>query len=302
MSKRIGWIGTGNLGSAIVMRLLNQGYDVYVYNRTKEKTKPLEMLGAHIISSPKELTNYCNILFLCLGSKEAIESVLFEGELAVFKKKVQSITIIDTSTIGSEFAIQLERTIDSFNSYYIECPVSGGPENALQGRLTAILSGKKEIVIDIVDIVKSFCGIVHNFHEPGKAQLLKVLNNLAESINLIGASEVISLGSKYGLKIEEMYRVFYTMRGNSKYMDVLFERLLHPNEQVAVSLGIRTKDLSLSKELTETNYSPISNLTQSLFDNVVELLGNDMDQTECIKLFQSKDENNESHKEAEKVN
>lgn len=285
LSKKIGWIGTGSLGSAIVTRLLNKGYELYVYNRTKEKTKPLEEIGAHVISSPKELAGHCSIIFLCLGNKQAIKSVLFDGEQAVFSGENKSLTIIDTSTIGSEYAIQLNKSIELYNSHYIECPVSGGPENALNGKLTAALSGSENSVLDIMDIVESFCGIVHVFHEPGKAQLLKVLNNLAESINLIGAAEVVSLGSKSGLQIEEMYRVFQTMRGKSEYMNVLFERLLNPNQEVAVSLEIRTKDLSLSKELTDTYYSPVSSLIQSLFDDVVELLGDDMDQTECIKLF-----------------
>lgn len=288
MKKKVGWIGTGNLGAAIVKRLLKSGYEVYVYNRSLEKAKQLENEGAVVLSTPFKVTFHCNTIFLCLSGKVAIDSILFSGKDPLLQEGGRPLTIFDTSTVDPDYAIYLSKKVCEFNCRYIESPVSGGPEGAMEGNLTTILSGQEKDIQSNKHIVQSFSNILHEFYDPGKAQRLKVLNNLAESINLIGAAEVISIGQHHGLTIEDMYKVFLTTRGNSIYMNVLFERLLSPKGNISASLDVRVKDLNLSSTMRHNLTTPISDLVHNLFESSIELTGGQYDQTECIKLYKNK--------------
>ncbi|SET49341.1 3-hydroxyisobutyrate dehydrogenase [Salinibacillus kushneri] len=303
MITKIGWIGTGNLGTSIVKRLLNQGYEVYVYNRSKDKATKLGEFGAHVVPSPQHISYYCKLIFLCLSDEKAVQSVLFLNKNALFRNQENKLTIFDTSTISPKYAVEFSTNVAKFDSYYIESPVSGGPENAINGDLTTILAGHRGVINSNKHIIESFSKKVFEFYTPGKAQILKILNNLAESINLIGAAEVISMGKREGLSLEEMYDVFQSTRGNSRYMNVLFERLISPKDNVSASINVRLKDLHLASDIIQNNnFTPISELVHSLFQEIVNVMDGDLDQTACINLYNNEGDFNEGKKQNETTN
>jgi len=283
----IGWIGIGTLGNAIVNRLLDLNVEVAVFNRTREKVQTLESRGASVKGSPREVADCCSTTFICLSGETAARAVLFDKPTGVISARSRGFTVVDVSTMDPRLAVEIHKTLRKKGIQYIDCPVSGGPEGGASGRLTAVMSGDKELVEQHREIVAKFASTIHYVGGSGLAQVVKLVNNLAESINLLGAAEAISLGLSAGLSLEDMRRVLPTMRGHSTYMDVLFERMEHPDEGTSVSLEVRLKDLRLARSLGLANrhVSLMGGLIEELFVQIIGREGKLADQTKCIKLF-----------------
>lgn len=283
---KVGWIGTGVLGEAIVKRLLQKGHQVIVYNRTIEKTEVLISEGAQLASSPRDVSLLSDCLFLCLKGHEATDSVLFNPVTGVVAAQRTQV-VVDTSTVHPSFAINLSQRLHLNGIAYLDAPVSGGPEGALKGKLSSILSGDEAMVGRMIPIIREYSETYSYVGSSGRAQLLKIMNNLAESVNLLAAAEVVSLGLAAGFDLYTMKQVLSTTRGYSVYMDVLLNRLLQPEGKISASLQIRVKDLELAHDVArEYNVAtPIGGMVEQLFRLAMQKIGNEADQTECIKLY-----------------
>lgn len=283
---RVGWIGTGALGSAICQRLSRQ-YKVTAWNRTFQKVEKLTKYGVQKAYSLQELAEQSDIVFLCIKGVKAYEEILFDSKGLIHYLRPNTL-IVDISTISPEHSIQLAQTLQSYNVRYLESPVSGGPEGAIAGKLTAILAGEVSDMQECKFILEEFCSHIHYVGAIGQAQYIKILNNLVESINLLGAAEVIQMGLRLGFSVQTLREVLSSTRGYSVYMGVLLDRLLHPNQEVSASLDVRLKDIKLACEIANAQnaWIPLASLTRGLFELALEKAGAKADQTECIKIYE----------------
>src|ERR1700722_14120217 len=132
---RIGFIGTGLMGTPMVSRLLGAGFSVRVWNRSKEKFAPLIALGAQAASSAADAANGMDALFLCLSNSAAIEAVLFAEEGASRAPAAPPL-LVDFSTIGPADTLAFaERLRRQCGTHWVDAPVSGGVIGAQQGKL-----------------------------------------------------------------------------------------------------------------------------------------------------------------------
>jgi len=291
--EKIGWIGTGVLGTAIVKRFLTQNIAVIVFNRTEEKARVLVENGATLASSPRAVAQECSTIFLCLVGHEAIEKVIFDHEQGIVAAGTKELCIIDTSTISPSFAISLAERLLQIGIHYLEAPVSGGPENARLGKLACIMAGPQMQVHKHQELMAIFTSSLHYVGHSGNAQLIKVLNNLAESINLFGAAEVLAIGLRAGLDLQTLHSVLPTMRGYSTYMGVLLDRLVNPREEVSFAVARRLKDLQLAHQVA-SDYAvaaPMGALAEQLFTLVLRQENPLADQTACIRLYGGEERN-----------
>ncbi len=301
--EKFGWIGTGKLGTAIVERLLTQNIPVLVFNRTYEKARLLVEDGATLALSPREVAEECSTVFLCLTGHDAIEEVIFDSERGLVAAGAEPSglvgsglapdrwlrCIIDTSTVSPSFAISLAERLREIGIDYLEAPVSGGPENARLGKLACIMSGSEAQVEKHRELMAKFTASLHYVGASGSAQLIKVLNNLAESINLVGAAEVLAIGLRAGLDLQTLHTVLPTMRGYSTYMGVLLDRLVNPREDVSFAVETRLKDLKLAHQVAGdyATATPMGALVEQLFTFVLQQEGPSADQSACIRLYRS---------------
>src|SRR5436305_3764667 len=289
--ERIGWIGTGVLGTAIVKRLLTQKRAVTVFNRTEEKARVLVESGAVLASSPCAVAQECSTIFLCLVGHDAIEKVIFDHEQGIVAAGAKELCIIDTSTIHPSFARSLAERLLHIGISYLEAPVSGGPENARSGKLACIMAGSEMHVQKHRELMATFTASLHYVGHSGNAQLIKVLNNLAESINLLGAAEVLAIGLHAGLDLETLHSVLPTMRGYSTYMGVLFDRLINPRDEVSFAVASRVWELKLAHQVA-SDYAiatPMGALAEQLFTLVLRQESPLVDQTACIRLYRGEE-------------
>jgi 3-hydroxyisobutyrate dehydrogenase-like beta-hydroxyacid dehydrogenase len=274
------------MGTAICQRLLASGVCVQVHNRSKAKSIELVRQGAVWRSDVASLVGAVRVLFICTSGSEAVQDFFHDPDRGVLAHLRAGSVVVDLGTAAPEQAEALHVALLAQGCDYIECPVSGGVEGALAGTLSAIVSGRSEAYALVQTVLRLFCATVVYVEVPGKAQRLKILNNLAESINLAGAIEVISQGMAQGLDLESMAGVFTACRGRSAYMDVALGYALSGGATSNVSLGVRCKDLHLAcNRLPQGQVYPFSNLAMLTFDEVKWAYGEEADQCQYFSVL-----------------
>jgi len=198
---KIGIIGTGMLGEAVGLHLLNSGYSVSVYNRTKSKTKNLEEKGAHVAELPSVVAESSDLIITCVKDADAVKQVLF-GQGGVVSGKHDDMTVADMSTINPNAAKKISKKLHDEGIKSIEVPVMGGPNVAIEGKLVLMASGDKESFERFSQVFNTIANKTFFLGESGSAHSIKLAINLQISLLALSLSEGIMLTKKAGFDPE----------------------------------------------------------------------------------------------------
>ena len=198
---KIGIIGTGMLGEAVGLHLLDSGYSVSVYNRTKSKTKNLEEKGAHVAELPSVVAESSDLIITCVKDADAVKQVLF-GQNGVVSGKHDDMTVADMSTINPNAAKEISKKLHDEGIKSIEIPVMGGPNVAIDGKLVLMASGDKESFERFSKVFNTIANKRFFLGESGSAHSIKLAMNLQISLLALSLSEGIMLTKKAGFDPE----------------------------------------------------------------------------------------------------
>jgi len=198
---KIGIIGTGMLGEAVGLHLLDSGYPVSVYNRTKSKTKNLEEKGADVAELPSVVAESSDLIITCVKDADAVKQVLF-GQGGVVSGKHDDMTVADMSTINPNAAKEISKKLHDEGIKSIEIPVMGGPNVAIDGKLVLMASGDKESFERFSKVFNTIANKRFFLGESGSAHSIKLAMNLQISLLALSLSEGIMLTKKAGFDPE----------------------------------------------------------------------------------------------------
>ena len=140
-STRIGWIGLGRMGEAMVKRLTAAGHPVQVWNRTAAKAAPLAAYGATVMQSKQELAG-CDIVFTMVSTTDDLKQVLFDAAGLCSGSTLPRL-VVDSSSISQEGSAEVRARLESLGVGYLCAPVSGNAKVAKAGKLLIVASGPK---------------------------------------------------------------------------------------------------------------------------------------------------------------
>jgi 3-hydroxyisobutyrate dehydrogenase len=203
---KIGIIGTGMLGEAVGLHLLNSGYSVSVYNRTKSKTKNLEEKGADVAELPSVVAESSDLIITCVKDADAVKQVLF-GQGGVVSGKHDDMTVADMSTINPNAAKEISKKLHDEGIKSIEIPVMGGPNVAIDGKLVLMASGDKESFDRFSKVFNTIANKRFFLGESGSAHSIKLAMNLQISLLALSLSEGIMLTKKAGFDPEIFLKI-----------------------------------------------------------------------------------------------
>jgi len=194
---RIGWLGTGRMGTELVRRLLLAGCDVAVYNRTAAKAEPLIRLGATAAGSIGELSGN-EIVFLALStSDDLINAVLGPGGL--MSQATVPKVLIDCSTVSPEASAQVREEIAGRGTALLAAPVMGNPKVVAAGKMTAAVSGPLE-AFDLAEPYLNMLGKGVTYVGDGEAaRTVKLCHNLLLGVVAQSLAEITVLAEKSGI-------------------------------------------------------------------------------------------------------
>ena len=203
---KIGIIGTGMLGEAVGLHLLDSGYSVSVYNRTKSKTKNLEEKGADVAELPSVVAESSDLIITCVKDADAVKQVLF-GQGGVVSGKHDDMTVADMSTINPNAAKEISKKLHDEGIKSIEIPVMGGPNVAIDGKLVLMASGDKESFERFSQVFNTIANKRFFLGESGSAHSIKLAMNLQISLLALSLSEGIMLTKKAGFDPEIFLKI-----------------------------------------------------------------------------------------------
>ncbi len=201
---RVGFIGTGLIGTPMVERLLDEGFTVTVWNRTVDKTTPLVARGATAASSARELAAVCDIICLCLTNTAAVEDVVFgAGDLASVLHAGQ--LIVDFSSIAPDATLSMAKRLQSATgAHWVDAPVSGGLPAARAGRLIVFAGGDLADIAYATPVFTALAVRVTHMGGHGAGQLAKSCNQMIVGCNLLVIAEMLSFAHAAGIDATQL--------------------------------------------------------------------------------------------------
>ncbi|RMW36033.1 MAG: NAD(P)-dependent oxidoreductase [Nitrosopumilus sp.] len=193
--KKIGIIGLGMLGNAVALHLLDIGFKVTVFNRSKDKTNQVRERGAIVLDSPKEVAEKSELLIIVVKDADAVKEVAFE-ENGIVKAKNDELIVADMSTIDPSESKSISEKFLEFGIQKLDIPVMGGPNVAITGDLVMMASGDKTSFEKCKDVFEKIANKVFFLGEKGVAHSIKLAMNLQITMLALALSEGITLVKK----------------------------------------------------------------------------------------------------------
>jgi 3-hydroxyisobutyrate dehydrogenase len=203
---KIGWIGTGVMGKSMCLHLINAGYAVFIYNRTKNKADGLIEKGAKWLDSPLEVAKNCEIIFTMVGFPGDVQEVILGG-IGALNGAAEGTIIVDMSTSEPTLAREIFEKALSKKVHSIDAPVSGGDSGAKQAKLAIMAGGDKNIFEKVLPIFKLMGENISYMGVAGMGQHTKMANQILIASNMIGTIESLLYAFKAGLNQENVLAI-----------------------------------------------------------------------------------------------
>ena len=192
---KIGIIRIGMLGEAVTLNLLNSGFEVSVYNRTKEKVVEVEKNGAIVMNSPKAVADNSELIIIIVKDASAVKEVSF-GKNGIIESENKKLIVADMSTIEPSESREIADKFEQKQIQKLEIPVMGGPNVAITGKLVMMASGPKNSFEQCKIIFEKIANKVFFLGTQGTANSIKLAMNLQITMLALSLSEGITLVEK----------------------------------------------------------------------------------------------------------
>jgi 3-hydroxyisobutyrate dehydrogenase-like beta-hydroxyacid dehydrogenase len=205
MKMRVGFIGLGNMGAGMAQNILNAGFPLSIYNRTKEKGAFLLAKGAKWEASPAELAASCDVVISMVSNDLALNTIV---DSMLISSNLPSIHI-SMSTVSPELSSSLEKRHQEKGITFLAAPVSGRPERANEGTLWIFVAGDSKAKKTANPILETMsCKVFDLGNQPSQASLFKLCNNFMILSLIESFSEASTMLEKGGISTEKAAEIW----------------------------------------------------------------------------------------------
>ena len=244
---KLAFFGLGAIGKPMSERLINNGYELNLYQRNK-LNKDYKRI---YFFDPIEAVTDCDGLLICVTDDDAVESVLF-GDNGVADSLKPNSFVIDFSTISPHKSISIHKELGKKNILYVDCPVSGGTEGANKGSLSLFIGASKKECLSFEDIFKVLGKSINYFNGVGKGQQVKALNQILVAGTYAAVAEAIELGKLLELPMENVVSALKVGAANSWPLENRSKAMLIDKHPLGFKLDLHHKDLSIAIDLANS--------------------------------------------------
>ena len=244
-AKRIGWIGTGVMGSSMCGHLLTAGYRVTVHSRTRSKAQPLLDRGGQWAESPRAVAVESDVLFTMVGFPQDVRTVYFD-ETGVLAGARAGMILIDMTTTQPSLSREIAVTASTKDLSAIDAPVSGGDIGAKNAALSIMIGGDTKSVQAVMPLFELLGKKIVHQGGPGTGQQAKLCNQIVIAGTMVGVCESLLYGYKAGL---DLNRMLESIRGGAAAcwtLDNLAPRILQRNFDPGFFVEHFIKDMGLA--------------------------------------------------------
>jgi 2-hydroxy-3-oxopropionate reductase len=240
---KIGFIGLGIMGKPMSRNLIKANYELLVMDKNSEVTEELGKLGAKIASSPKEVASEADVIITMLPDSPEVEDVVL-GKNGIIEGATKVLTVIDMSSISPIVSRKISIELEKIGISMLDAPVSGGEPKAIEGTLSVMVGGKKEIFDKYYDLMKSMASSVVRVGEIGSGNIAKLCNQIIVAINMSAMAEALILAQKAGASPELVYNAIRGGLAGSNLLDAKAPMIMNRNFKPGFRVDLHVKDLN----------------------------------------------------------
>jgi 3-hydroxyisobutyrate dehydrogenase len=264
----VGVLGCGQMGRGIIKNLIQNGFEVFVFDVNKEAVKLAEQLGATSTDSVRAIAEKVSYLITSLPNSKIVEDSLL-GDHGALHHMATETFILDFSTIDVGTTKRLYERAKEKGISFFDCPVSGGPDGANAGTLTIMVGGDLTYFEQIKPVLHALGKEIEYIGNSGSGQTVKLCCNMVVAGIVALLSEALLTGAKAGVPAVKIAEVMQKGSAQNKVLSVFGPNMLEgTHENVKFLLGHMTKDIHLYSELAKQEKIPsfLSNVITQLFD------------------------------------
>ncbi|GEO64307.1 NAD(P)-dependent oxidoreductase [Companilactobacillus nantensis] len=285
--QKIGFIGTGVMGSGIINNLLKANYDVDIYTRTKSKAEPLIAKGAKWFANPKDVAADAEIIFSMVGFPQDVDDVYFKDN-GIFAGISNGKIIVDMTTSTPTLAKKIGEHATEMGVECLDAPVSGGDVGARDGKLTIMVGGDKSAYETLQPIFDIIGKTYHYFGTYGAGQHAKMANQIMIAGTMTGLTEMFVYAKAAGLDLQAVLETVTGGGGDNWSLENYGPRILNSDFKPGFYSKHFLKDLRIALDESEKMGIdlPATKQAKKLYETLVDekQLGNDGTQA-LIKLW-----------------
>ncbi len=287
---RVGFIGTGLIGTPMVERLIERGLSVTVWNRTVAKVAPLVALGALPAHSPQDLVSHCDVVCLCLTNTDAVHAVLF-GDDGIASQMHAAHLLVDFSSIAPDATITMAAQLRALvGTGWVDAPVSGGLPAARAGRLIIFAGGEAGDIARAAPVFDALSMRVTHMGGQGAGQLAKTCNQMIVACNNLVIAEMLAFARKAGIDAERLPEALAGGFADSLPLQIFGTRMAtHIFTPKVGAIATFRKDIEQAARLARAHdaFAPMTARAVELYREAAERadIGGDADIARIIALY-----------------
>lgn len=248
--KKIAFIGVGVMGKSMVDNLMNKGYKVYIYTRSKNKVLDTIEKGAIWCDSVKECVLDAEIIITMVGFPKDVEEVYF-GDEGIIENANPGSYIIDMTTTSPKLSKDIYKLALKRGIYALDAPVSGGDVGAKKGTLSIMVGGDKEAFDKCYHIFEVLGSNIIYEGGTGYGQHTKMANQIAITGIIASVCEAITYGKSVGLNMQTMLDTIGSGAAGSWQMSNMAPRILKEDLDPGFFIKHFIKDMEIAKDEAE---------------------------------------------------
>ncbi|MBI3253552.1 MAG: NAD(P)-dependent oxidoreductase [Nitrosopumilales archaeon] len=280
---RVGIIGTGMLGSAVGLHLLDSGFELTAYNRTKSKTIELAKKGAMVVDFPKDVAKSSDVVITIVKNADAVKDVSF-GNNGIVEGRHDGLVVADMSTINPVESKIIAKKFSEHGITMLDIPVMGGPNVAIDGKLVMMASGDKIIFEKHRKVFDTISNQIFFLGEVGTAHAVKLAMNIQIALLALAISEGITLARGANVDPEIFLKILNSTYFKTGMSENKAYKMIKDSFEPTFTLTNLKKDLDTINEAAGAFgvNLPISAKANEIFQKAVDAGFGDLDYTAIL--------------------
>jgi 3-hydroxyisobutyrate dehydrogenase-like beta-hydroxyacid dehydrogenase len=246
--EHVGFIGLGIMGSRQAASLRRAGFELTVYNRTRETAEQwVAEHGGDVADSPREVGERSGVVVTMVVDGAQVEAMLL-GEDGAATAAEPGTLFVDMSTIGPADARRIGAALADMGHAFVDAPVTGSAPKAQDGTLTIMAGGGDEDMQRAMPLLEAMGEIIVHVGEVGTGQQVKVLSNAVSAVNCATLAQALVVGRRAGVDLEALLKVMGAGSANSTMLQLKGEPMLAHDFSPLFKLAHMLKDVRLCLE------------------------------------------------------
>lgn len=247
----IGFLGTGSMGSRMVMNLLKAGHSVRVFNRNKERAIPLSDYGARVVSTPREAAEDADIVISMVRDNKASRIVWLDPLEGAIQALNQHSIAIESSTLSPEWIKELASLVQNKSSF-LEAPVLGTLPHVEDANLIYLIGGNESTLNKARPVLDANSKTIHFLGDYGSASVLKLAVNAQYSVQVALLAEILHLLERHGMDISHIVSILNTLPTTSPALQAAGKLMEAQNYNPLFPIDLVSKDLDYALKIADS--------------------------------------------------